>query len=295
MSVDPPKHEMLANRLAEILLKLNLDERPSRQELAAEFKVTERTIYRDLNRLGSIVEQLPDGRYQLVSEYRGKLKPKDLKSFAQLAGVEQLFPEATPQFLVALLDTLCQGSFLVHGHQYERFKPHDKSFDLLNEAVTGQRICRLTYRDTPRELHPYRLINKNGIWYLAATEQGQLKAFAFSRISQLSVTEQTFTPDATIQANIENEDDIWFSREKTEVLLSIAPEIAYYFRRRKLLPKQELVRELESGGLIVSSQISHVDQILPLAQFWLPRIRVVEPAWLRERLETVLRDYLEQK
>jgi hypothetical protein len=38
-----------------------------------------------------------------------------------------------------------------------------------------------------------------------------------------------------------------------------------------------------------------VDQILPLAQFWLPRIRVVEPAWLRERLETVLRDYLEQK
>jgi predicted DNA-binding transcriptional regulator YafY len=79
------------------------------------------------------------------------------------------------------------------------------------------------------------------------------------------------------------------------VLLSIAPEIAYYFRRRKLLPKQELVRGLESGGLIVSSQISHVDQILPLVQFWLPRIRVVEPAWLRERLETVLRDYLEQK
>ncbi|MEN9986392.1 MAG: hypothetical protein RI925_1894, partial [Pseudomonadota bacterium] len=28
MSVDSPKHEMLANRLAEILLKLNLDERP---------------------------------------------------------------------------------------------------------------------------------------------------------------------------------------------------------------------------------------------------------------------------
>lgn len=57
------EHDRLALRLAEILLRLNQGEKIARSELAEEFQVSERTIYRDLNRLGGIVDRLEDGRY----------------------------------------------------------------------------------------------------------------------------------------------------------------------------------------------------------------------------------------
>ncbi|WP_240160512.1 helix-turn-helix transcriptional regulator [Pseudomonas bharatica] len=68
-------HETLALRLADILRLLLGGERPTRLELAERFGVSERTIYRDLNRLGDVVEPGAHGVYQLASAYRGSLSP----------------------------------------------------------------------------------------------------------------------------------------------------------------------------------------------------------------------------
>lgn len=287
-----PEHDTLAFRLAEILRRLNQDESFNPRELADEFHVTERTIYRDLNRLAGIVERSTDGKYQLAPEYRGKLRPKDLETFARLVGVDDLFPQSGPRFLVALLDTLSQSSFLVRGHHYEKLKPHDAQFRQLDEAIRQHTRCILTYADKRRTLEPYRLVNNKGIWYLVATDGGQLKSFSLSRISQLLVSDDTFEPSGDIQRQIEAEDDVWFSEEKTEVLLTVAPQVAYYFQRRKLLPQQSIDKELENGGLIVSSRISDENQILPLVRYWIPHVRILEPGWLRESLEREIRVYL---
>ncbi len=285
------EHETLAFRIAAILLKLNLGDALSRQALADEFKVSERTIYRDLNRLGGIVDKLEDGRYQIAAAYRGKLTSKDLESFARLTGVDQLFPNASQRFLVALLDTLTHSSYLIKGHHYEEPKPHDSQFIQLDEAIQRQRICQLSYAGKPRTLMPYRLVNSKGIWYLAATENQQLKAFTFSRISQLSISNDSFTPNAEIQVEIESNEDIWYSSDKTEVLLTVAPQMAYYFLRRKLLPQQETIKQLENGGLIISSHISHANQILPLIRYWIPHVRIISPAELQLFLENEVKQY----
>jgi predicted DNA-binding transcriptional regulator YafY len=287
-----PEHDTLAFRLASILLKLNQDESFSPQELADEFGVHERTIYRDLNRLAGIAERTPDGRYQLVHEYRGKLRPKDLEAFAKLVDVDQLFPNTSARFLLALLDTLSQSSFLVRGHHYEKLKPNDPQFQQLDKAIRDRRRCILTYADKRRTLEPYRLVNSKGIWYLVATDDGRLKSFSLSRISQFQVSDDTFQSRTDIHRQIEGDDDVWFSEDKTEVLLSVAPQAAYYFQRRKLLPQQSIDKELESGGLIVSSRISDENQILPLVRYWIPHVRILEPGWLKESLEKSIQDYL---
>jgi predicted DNA-binding transcriptional regulator YafY len=288
-----PEHDTLAFRLATILLKLNQDESFTPQELAEEFGVHERTIYRDLNRLAGIIEHAPDGKYRMAPEYRGKLRPKDLESFAKLVGVDELFPRNGSRFLMALLDTLSQSSFLVRGHHYEKLKPNDAQFQQLDGAIRERKRCILTYADKRRTLEPYRLVNNKGIWYLVATDEGRLKSFSLSRISQLQVSDDAFEPRADIQRQIEEEDDVWFSEEKTEVLLSVAPRVAYYFKRRKLLPQQTIDKELENGGLIVRSRISDENQILPLVRYWIPYVRVLEPGWLRDSLERDIRAYLQ--
>ena len=220
-----PEHDTLAFRLATILLKLNQDKSFSPQELADEFGVHDRTIYRDLIRLAGIVERSPDGKYRIVPEYRGKLRPKDLETFAKLVGVDELFPQNSSRFLMALLDTLSQSSFLVRGHHYEKLKPNDAQFQQLDEAVRQHARCTLTYADKRRTLEPRRLVNNKGIWYLVATEDDQLKSFSLSRISELRVSEERFAPSEAIHRQIEADDDVWFNHDKTEVLLSIAPEV----------------------------------------------------------------------
>lgn len=287
-----PEHDTLAFRLASILLKLNQDDSFSPQELADEFGVHERTIYRDLVRLAGIVERSPDGKYRIVPEYRGKLRPQDLETFAKLVGVDELFPQNSSRFLMALLDTLSQSSFLVRGHHYEKLKPHDPQFQQLDNAIRDRKRCIVTYADKRRTLEPYRLVNSKGIWYLAATDGERLKSFSLSRISQLQVSDDTFEPRADTHQQIEDDDDVWFSEEKTEVLLTVSPKVAYYFLRRKLLPQQTIDKELESGGLILSSRISDENQILPLIRYWIPHIKILEPSWLRDQLERDLREYL---
>lgn len=287
-----PDHETLASRLASILLKLNQGESFDTQGLADEFGVHERTIYRDLSRFANIVERAPDGKYQIAAEYRGKLRPKDLETFARLVGVDDLFPRNGARFLMALLDTLSQSSFLVRGHHYEKLKPHDAQFQQLDQAIRDHRRCTLTYADKRRTLEPYRLVSNKGIWYLAATDGGRLKSFSLSRISQLVVGSDSFEPRPGIRRKIEEDDDIWFSEEKTEVLLSVAPQVAYYFQRRKLLPQQVIEKELENGGLIVSSRVSDENQILPLVRYWIPHVRILEPGWLRDANYGGLKKYM---
>jgi len=292
MGMSKPDHETVASRLASILLKLNQGESFNPQELADEFGVHGRTIYRDLNRFAGIVERSSDGKYRIVPEYQGKLRPKDLETFAKLVGVDELFPQNSARFLMALLDILSQSSFLVRGHHYEKLKPHDAQFQQLDNAIRDSKRCTLTYADKRRALEPYRLVNNKGIWYLAAMDEGRLKSFSLSRISQLVVGGDSFEPRADIQRRIEEEDDVWFSEEKTEILLSVAPQVAYYFQRRKLLPLQVIDKELENGGLIVSSRISDENQILPLVRYWIPHVRILEPGWLKESLGKSIQGYL---
>lgn len=286
------KNETLAIRLADILLRLNNGDVVDPAELAHEFGVHIRTIHRDINRLGPVLDRLPDGRYRLAPEYRGKLRPRDLELFARITGVEHLFPDNSQRFLVALLDTLVHGSYLVRGHNFEKLRPTDPLFELLSTAVREHRRCRFDYADKRRTVEPYRLVNNRGIWYLAAAEDSRLKAFSLSRTENLQPTNEVFEPSADIQRQIEDEDDIWFNVDKTEVVLKVAPQTAYYFRRRKLLPQQTTVKNLEDGGLILSSRISAANQILPIARYWIPNVRILEPAWLREELERCLNDYL---
>ncbi|MGH8329510.1 MAG: helix-turn-helix transcriptional regulator [Pseudomonas fluorescens] len=288
-----PQHDTLGIRLAEILLQLNQGDAVCRDDLADRFGVSERTIYRDLNRLGDIVERLPDGRYRLAADKQGKFHSKDLELFARITGVNQLFPNSGHRFLRTLLDPLEPSPFLVKAHHHENIQPRDRQFQQLDRAIRQRLRCQLQYGEKLRTLEPYRLVNSKGIWYLAATERGQLKAFSLGRIGLLHITDEIFTPQAQIHRQIEDDDDIWFSTTKTQVRLSVAPAIAYYFLRRAVLPGQLIVQQGEDGGLIVSSSISHANQILPIIRYWIPHVQVLEPEWLQSQLHVELENYIQ--
>ncbi len=284
-------HDTLALRLADILRLLQDGERPTRLQLAERFRVSERTIYRDLCRLGDVVEPGADGVYQLAARYRSSLSPADLRTFARISGVEQLFPASDRRSWLELLKP-GSASFLIRDGHFAAERPNSHDFRELGRAIEHKRRCQLSYTGKKRHIEPYRLVHNKGIWYLAATENGRLKSFAFARIDALQLLDESFVPDTTIHAQIETDDDIWFGESCLEVTVQVAASNAYYFLRRNVLPRQQLIKQLADGRLLLRCQVNHPNQLLPIIRYWIPHARILEPVWLQQQLHDELTDYL---
>lgn len=289
-----PKGEKLAQRLSQILALLHQGDTIDKHQLPQCFGVDLRTIERDLGeRLRGIAERNGDGRWQLALTARSTIPAKHLHGYAQLVGTADVFPDTSLRYLLAQLETPePRRALRVQPTQHEDLREYTPHFARLQAAIEQRHECHFTYKGKPRRAQPYRLIHKNGVWYLAAEEADRLKNFSVALIEDLQVNEVCrFTPKQAHQHYIDSKDDIWFTEANTEVLLRVAPAIAHYFTRRALLPQQQQ-RLDNDGSLLVTTQINHIDQLLPVVRYWLPHVRIISPKNWQQDLEVQLHDYL---
>lgn len=287
------KNETLANRLIDILTRLNSGEKLTIHMLADAYDAHPKTIRRDLVRLESC--NLPiqkEGKYfSLDSAYLGKLKLKDIQSFAQISGIKHLYPQLDISFIRELLDSRvydAKGYFVEDASQFKTL------FEAFATAIRQHQQIGFLYKGEPRVVEPYKLVHHHGCWYLAAVRKDELRAYRLSRITLSTYPHELlkFKPDPELLKQLENEESIWFGQKKIEVILTVDHSIASHFQQRQLLPEQKIIKELSDGGLLLSSHIMHNAQILPLVRFWIPHIRIVNPEYLQGEMENELRDYL---
>lgn len=291
------RHERLANRIALILLQLFKDGAISRRELASRFKVTERTIYRDLNRLGAFVSCSKDGIYRISMQNGAEDKLPSLDSLSEKTGLRELLPLSGDGGLRNILTAI----------EYKRIKilplppetlnseRQKNTFSSLDRAIKESLVCVIHYKGKSRTLCPYRLMNLKGVWYLAATDaELMIKAFRVSAIEWLDVKKTTFTPDHDIHDYLDSEDDAWFSMNKMEVMVEVLPAIARYFERRKILPQQKIISKTPDGKLIVTTRIAHREQLFSTLRFWLPNVRIVSPVAEANAFVVQLSQYIAQ-
>lgn len=291
-------HDQLSIRIASILFKLNQGEKLHPQTLADEFGVDIRTIQRDLNvRLAALPIQRDNHHYLLDPSYLGRLNTNSLKSFAILAGIKGLFPRLDAHFLNQLSREMQHPNLQVQGQTYEGFDTAAvQRFDQLEQAIRNHKTLSFHYqkRDGSNQhysnLHPYRLTNHGGIWYLAAADSGQIKSFAIARISLISILSESFTPNPSIEQQLNDDDSVWLGQKQT-VTLEVTGLAIQYFKRRSLLPKQQLIEETETA-LRLTTQIRHQDQLLPIVQYWIPYVKVIEPRSFQDTLNNQLQNYL---
>ena len=300
MQRDDSIHERLADRLANILTKLNMGYQLSIKELASEFGVSTRTISRDFDRINTYLPLLQDNenkKFYLDLNYLGKIAPKDIRNFAQLSGISHLYPSLDMSFLRELLDSRAHQIYSAKGYSFEDASQFKELFKVLGKAIQEQRQIGFLYKGESRLVQPYRLIHHHGSWYLAAVRKDQLRTYRISHIQLMHATHEypQFIPDQDIVKVVEDDDSIWFGQDKQEIILSIDSQVAFYFKQRSILPEQQIVRELGDGGLLVSSKINHDMQLLPLIRFWIPHLKIVNPERLQDEMEKGLKEYLERR
>lgn len=287
------KGERLAFRLSNILARLHQGDALDKHQLAQDFEVDVRTIERDLNeRLIGIVERSPEGTWQLTYSSRSTIPAKHLHSYARMSGTAHLFPDDSLRYLLAQMDEPEKTrAARVQATPHEELKDSDV-FKRLHRAIEDKCICTFIYKGKARKAHPYRLIHKDGVWYLAADESAKLKSFSVALIEELHVfIDKQFQPNPAHHAYIDDKEDVWFTQDAKEVLLRVAPAVAHYFVRRQQLPKQQH-RPDSDGSLLVQAQINHLNQLLPVVRYWMPHVKILHPVELQTALMQELRETL---
>ena len=267
------------------------------KELASEFGVSTRTISRDFDRLNTYLPLLQDDetkKFYLESNYLGKIAPQDIRNFAQLSGISDLYPSLDMSFLRELLDSRAHHIYSVKGYSFEDASQFKELFKVFGKAIQEHSQIGFVYKGEPRLVQPYRLIHHHGSWYLAAVRKNQLRTYRFSHIKLIHATHEysQFIPDRNIVKLVEDDDSIWFGQDKQEIILTVDSQVAFYFKQRSILPEQKIVRELGDGSLLVSSKINHDMQLLPIIRFWIPHLKIVSPKGLQRQLEISLKEYL---
>jgi predicted DNA-binding transcriptional regulator YafY len=286
-------HDTIARRLSSILLKFNSGERFTIDELCEEFNVDKRTIQRDINeRFSYFPIKKENGYYFLESYALGKLTFEDIKNFAAISGIKELYPALTNEFIADILNTKINSAYLVKTINHETIASKTDEFQSLSVAILQNIPIRCIYKEKPRILNPYKLVNQQGIWYLVADENGILKNFSFTKITECELLENTqFEPDAELIETIRKNEVTWFSQNLTEVTLEIDGEVSEYFLRRNMFPNQTIISQNE-GTLTLKTKISYDEEILRIVQYWLPHIKIIEPTHLQEKLNDLLSGYL---
>ena len=225
----PKDTETLAYRLTEILRRLNEGEKLDPHALVDEFRVNLRTIQRDLNERFAFLDlEKKEGRYAVNRMRLGTLSFADVQRFASLAGLQGMNPRLSTDFLKDILDSRLQRVLLIRGSNYEDLGHKQHLFEQLKHADKDCHPISFEYRKAEGakmvdSALPYGLVLQDGIWYLAATDAGKLKAYAVSKMDRLLVAPDTFTPNPEVAQKVIEEDSIWLNLKKSEIVLKVAP------------------------------------------------------------------------
>jgi len=212
---------MRASRLLSILLLLQTRGRMTAEALAAEFEVSVRTIYRDIDQLSAAgapvyADRGRSGGFQLMDGYRTRLTgltdaeaetlflgglsgPAAQMGFSGAVTTMQLkLLAALPPERQAAAERLA-GRFHLDPVGWYQNADEAERLPAIAQAVWTSRRITVRYEswkgEVSRELEPLGLILKAGLWYLAARAvegRREPRTYRVSNILKLAVSEAVF-------------------------------------------------------------------------------------------------------
>ncbi|SGY81495.1 Putative uncharacterized protein [Moritella viscosa] len=276
------KNEKLAKRLGTILARLNAGERLYLKELEAEFNVHERTIWRDFERLAYLPLIREDGCYFLDMSSVRQQSSNSMNKFINNMGLESFIPI---KLNMNNWQTQDVPIFLFKNVRIEDVSSFTDLFDLMSGAIGNLNLISFTYKGKIlKHVYPYRLVNDRGIWYLAAIYQDNLHSFRIAYISQFLQSEDKYKHQSHIQDEIIRQGMQWIDIDKSDVLIQVDSHVALRFIDSDLLPNIQVLKEMDDGSLLISSQVTRLHDVIPILKAWMPHVEVLSPVSLKHEL-----------
>lgn len=310
---------MRAARLIKMVLLLQSRPSMTAAELAKELEVSERTVTRDAQALSEAgvpvyADRGRAGGYRLVGGYRTRLTGlarheaealflSGLPSALREMGLDDAASAARLKVSAALLPSLRDASqsaaqrfhLDAPGWYHEPVTP--ELLPAVAEAVWDDRVVRASYRRGPaseveREMSPYGLVLKAGVWYLCARVEDDFRVYRIDRFTAVAVSANRFERDEDFDLpRFWKERAAQFARSilRTEVTVRLSEagvrRLPYAVDRAAAEEALAEAAPPDADGrrtltLPVESEDVAYGQLLSLG----PELEVLAPAALRERV-----------
>ncbi|MFF3754018.1 helix-turn-helix transcriptional regulator [Streptomyces sp. NPDC002018] len=308
---------MRAARLIKMVLLLQSRPSMTAAELARELEVSERTITRDAQALSEAgvpvyADRGRTGGYRLIGGYRTRLTGlargeaealflSGVPGALREMGLDDISSAARLKVSAALLPSLRDASesaaqrFHLDAPGWYHEPETPPLLPAVAEAVWDDRMLGARYRrrdtEVERELAPYGLVLKAGVWYLCAHAQGTFRVYRIDRFAAVEPRKERFIRDECFDLPAFWEEQ---SAEFARSLLSTRIVVRLSADGARRLPyvvdrvaAQEAIAAAEApdgDGLLtvtlpVESEEVAFSQLLTLG----PDAEILEPAALRGR------------
>lgn len=311
---------MRADRLLSILLLLQSRGRISARELARRLEVSERTIFRDMEALGTagipvLAERGREGGWRLAEGYRTSLtgmNPGEIAALLlpadpailQALDLQDEFSSATRKLQAAAQKQPSTPlSFLSERVHIDGAGWHPSGevypcLTALQQAVWENRKVRITYvrgeNIAERLISPLGLVVKRGVWYVAAGTEDGMRTYRVSRITSAEVTDELVVRPADF-----NLAEYWES--STAAFKSALPRypasLLVQERAMKELQRERYVRILDQKPAAgnwyeVEAEFHTPESAARIIMSLSPSVKVTAPGALTDAVSSALREAL---
>ncbi|GAA2313017.1 WYL domain-containing protein [Streptomyces kunmingensis] len=323
---------MRAARLIKMVLLLQSRPSMTAAELARELEVSERTVTRDAQALSEAgvpvyADRGRAGGYRLIGGYRTRLTGlargeaealflSGVPGALREMGLDDAASAARLKVSAALLPSLRDASrtaaqrFHLDAPGWFQEPRTPELLPVIAEAVWDDRVIRVAYRRprerdalVERELEPYGLVLKAGVWYLAATVRGgeetvaDQRVYRVERFTSVAAGDERFVRDERFDLPaFWDERSAQFARSilRAEVVVRLTAEgvrqLPYATDRASAREAVESAGAADADGRVtvtlpVESEEVAYTQLMALG----PEAEVVAPAPLRERFALAAR------
>jgi predicted DNA-binding transcriptional regulator YafY len=312
---------MRAGRLLSILILLQLRVRLTADELAEEFEVSARTIYRDIEELSAAGVPIygdrgPGGGFQLVDGYRTRLTGLaadeaeavfliGMPGAADALGLGAAAVSAGRKLLASLPPSMTEGAgrlgarFHLDPIDWYRAAAPVDHLPAMARAVLDARVVQMTYESwtgvRESRVEPLGLVLKAGAWYVVARGGGTARIYKIANIRAMAVDDLTFDrPDGFDLA-------AYWTAELQRFEASLRPALAVVRASptgrdrvaRLGAYAARAVQEAEppdaDGWARLRLPIEHLDQAALLLLGLGSEVEVLEPHPLRDRVRELAR------
>ncbi|WP_197073309.1 helix-turn-helix transcriptional regulator [Marinitoga sp. 1155] len=300
-------------RILEVIVKISKNPGITTKDLSKKFKVSIRTIQKDLNvieELGLNIERWADGSLEIKENMKlGKLDLSiiDKKALLLMMNISEkylydLFPEELQKLRIWILDSLNMKLRKLNetrANLYRFLNPrHEKiKLSVINSieiAIIKNRKIKIIYLHPKHGeiiyiLNPYLFLFSKSHWFVFAyeSERNFETLFRISRIKTVELLEEYFKiPEEKILE--EKINTIWeaqYSNKKYNIKIKFASEVAQIIEETIRHPTQK-VEKLKNGDIIYDIEVSGYKEIIFWVLSWGKNAEILKPEWIRDKIKS---------
>ncbi|WP_304340439.1 helix-turn-helix transcriptional regulator [Metaclostridioides mangenotii] len=287
---------MQISRLFQIVYILLDRKTITAKELADRFEVSVRTIYRDINTLGTAgipiyTSQGRGGGISILDDYvlnKSLLSDDEQKEI--LIGLQSLKATNYPDIktldkkLGALFSKNKQSWIEIDFSYWGGGNDEKDKFQILKNSVLNKNTVEFSYSNangdqTIRQIEPLKLIFKNKYWYVCGfcLLKNQFRIFKISRISNLNYTEIFFDRDLPDDLDLIKEKSVGY--KASNIVLKFSNHISYRVYDEFNINN---IEKDADGNLIVSLSYPEDEWLYGYILSFGLYVEVIEPQGLRD-------------